>query len=178
MRRWFGTGTPWVWLTASAITFSLIAMIAVFALLVGQSARYLWPQPVWLFSLQDSQGSARQLIGERYDEQPLTRQQLTDAGVVSAPADGASRYLLKTGWREFYGQSFQTLLSTSVTEASQPADVLAVRRNTNGMAYGYLDGMTEDGQPLVSDNLSSTLQQRILLVRQLMARARLCAWGR
>lgn len=177
MRRWFGTGTPWVWLTASAITFSLIAMIAVFALLVGQSARYLWPQPVWLFSLQDSQGSARQLIGERYDEQPLTRQQLTDAGVVSAPADGASRYLLKTGWREFYGQSFQTLLSTSVTEASQPADVLAVRRNTNGMAYGYLDGMTEDGQPLVSDNLSSTLQQRILLVRQLMARAQTLRLG-
>lgn len=177
MKRWFGTGTPWVWLTASAITFSLIAMIAVFALLVGQSARYLWPQPVWLFSLQDSQGSARQLIGERYDEQPLTRQQLTDAGVVNAPADGASRYLLKTGWRELYGQSFQTLLSTSVTEASQPADVLAVRRNTNGMAYGYLDGMTEDGQPLVSDNLSSTLQQRILLVRQLMARAQTLRLG-
>ncbi|QOL15431.1 phosphate ABC transporter permease PstA [Dickeya dianthicola] len=177
MKRWFGTGTPWVWLTASAITFSLVAMIAVFVLLVGQSVRYLWPQPVWLFSQQDAQGSARQLLGERYDEQYLARQQLTDAGVVNAPAEGATRYLLKTGWREFYGQSFQTLLSTSVTDARQPAEVLAVRRTTNGMAYGYLDGMTEDGQPLVSDNLSSTLQQRILLVRQLMARAQTLRLG-
>ncbi|MEI7187828.1 phosphate ABC transporter permease PstA [Dickeya dianthicola] len=177
MKRWFGTGTPWVWLTASAITFSLIAMIAVFVLLVGQSVRYLWPQPVWLFSQQDAQGSARQLIGERYDEQHLARQPLTDAGVVNAPAEGATRYLLKTGWREFYGQSFQTLLSTSVTDARQPAEVLAVRRITNGMAYGYLDGMTEDGQPLVSDNLSSTLQQRILLVRQWMARAQTLRLG-
>ncbi|RNM26983.1 phosphate ABC transporter permease PstA [Dickeya undicola] len=177
MKRWFGTGTPWVWLTASAITFSLIAMIAVFVLLIGQSARYLWPQPVWLFSLQDSQGRERQLIGERYDVQHLTRQQLMDTGVVNTPAEGATRYLLKTGWREFYGQSFQTLLSTSVTDARLPADVLAVRRTTNGMAYGYLDGMTEDGQPLVSDNLSSTLQQRIFQVQQLMARAQTLRLG-
>ncbi|WP_027711379.1 phosphate ABC transporter permease PstA [Dickeya chrysanthemi] len=171
MRRWFSTGTPWVWLTASAITFSLIAIVAVFVLLIGQSARYLWPQPVWLFSLQDEQGNTRQLIGERYDEQSLTRQQLTDAGIVNAPETGATRYLLKTGWREVYGQSFQTLLSLSVADASRPANMLAVRRTTNGMAYGYLDGMTEDGQPLVSDNLSSTLQQRIALVQQLMKRA-------
>ncbi|QDX29273.1 phosphate ABC transporter permease PstA [Dickeya poaceiphila] len=177
MRRWFSTGTPWVWLTASAITFSLLAMVAVFALLVGQSVRYLWPQPVWLFSLHDAQGSLRQLIGERYDEQPLTRQQLTDAGIVNPPAEGATRYLLKTGWREFYGQSFQTLLSTSVIDASQPTDVLAVRRTANGIAYGYLDGMTEDGQPLVSDNLPSTLQQRIVLVRQWKARAQTLRQG-
>ncbi|MEI7063110.1 phosphate ABC transporter permease PstA [Dickeya chrysanthemi] len=171
MRRWFSTGTPWVWLTASAITFSLIAIVAVFVLLIGQSARYLWPQPVWLFSLQDAQGNTRQLIGERYDEQSLTRQQLTDAGIVNAPETRATRYLLKTGWREVDGQSFQTLLSLSVADASRPANMLAVRRTTNGMAYGYLDGMTEDGQPLVSDNLSSTLQQRIALVQQLMKRA-------
>lgn len=63
-------------------------------------------------------------------------------------------------------------------DASQPADVLAVRRTTNGMAYGYLDGMTEDGQPLVSDNLSSTLRQRILLVQRLMARAQTLRLGR
>ncbi|WP_219951649.1 phosphate ABC transporter permease PstA [Dickeya zeae] len=177
MMRWFRTGTPWVWLTASAITFSLIAIVAVFVLLVGQSARYLWPQPVWSFSLHDAQGTPRQLIGERYDEQPLTRQQLADAGVVNAPTSGATRYLLKTGWRESYGQSFQTLLSTSVTHASQPADVLAVRRTTNGMAYGYLDGMTEDGQPLVSDNLPSTLQQRIAQVHQLMTHAQTLRLG-
>ncbi|WP_407321637.1 phosphate ABC transporter permease PstA [Dickeya ananatis] len=177
MMRWFRTGTPWVWLTASAITFSLIAIVAVFALLVGQSARYLWPQPVWSFSLHDAQGNPRQLIGERYDEQPLTHQQLADAGVINAPASGATRYLLKTGWRESYGQSFQTLLSTSVTYASQPADVLAVRRTTNGMAYGYLDGMTEDGQPLVSDNLASTLQQRIAQVHQLITHAQTLRLG-
>ncbi|GAB7262605.1 hypothetical protein DZJ_42260 [Dickeya ananatis] len=177
MMRWFRTGTPWVWLTASAITFSLIAIVAVFALLVGQSARYLWPQPVWSFSLHDAQGNPRQLIGERYDEQPLTHQQLADAGVINTPASGATRYLLKTGWRESYGQSFQTLLSTSVTYASQPADVLAVRRTTNGMAYGYLDGMTEDGQPLVSDNLASTLQQRIAQVHQLITHAQTLRLG-
>lgn len=177
MMRWFRTGTPWVWLTASAITFSLIAIVAVFALLVGQSARYLWPQPVWSFSLHDAQGTPLQLLGERYDEQPLTHQQLVNAGVINAPASGATRYLLKTGWRESYGQSFQTLLSTSVTHASQPADVLAVRRTTNGMAYGYLDGMTEDGQPLVSDNLASTLQQRIAQVHQLMTHAQTLRLG-
>ncbi|SLM62170.1 MULTISPECIES: phosphate ABC transporter permease PstA [Dickeya] len=171
MKRWLATGTPWVWLTASAITFSLVAMAAVFTLLISQSARYLWPQPVWLFSQLDAQGAVQQWLGERYDAYPLTHQQLRDAGIANAPPEGATRYLVKTGWRERYGQSFQALLSHTITEMRQPAEVLAVRRASNGMAYGYLDGMTEDGQPLVSDNLPAVLQQRIMRVHEWMTLA-------
>ncbi|WP_192457419.1 phosphate ABC transporter permease PstA [Musicola keenii] len=171
MKRWFGGGTPWIWLTASSISFSLIALAAVFILLAGQSARYLWPQPLWAFSYNDRQGSPRQLIGELYSEQPLSLQQRKASGITLPSQETVSRYLVKTGMREVYGQSFQTLLSTDIAQRERAAALLALRRTVNGMAYGYLDGMTEDGQPLVAENPATALQQRIAQVQVLMGRA-------
>lgn len=63
MKRWFRSGRPWVWLTASSISISLLAMLAIIVLLAGQGMRYLWPQPVWLLTLQPEQGVQRALMG-------------------------------------------------------------------------------------------------------------------
>nr|WP_196905528.1 hypothetical protein [Candidatus Symbiopectobacterium sp. 'North America'] len=35
-RRWFRSGTPWVWLTGAAIGVSLLAMLAVVVMLAWQ----------------------------------------------------------------------------------------------------------------------------------------------
>lgn len=52
-RRWFRSGTPWVWLTGAAIGVSLLAMLAVVVMLAWQGVRYLWPQSVWQFTLTE-----------------------------------------------------------------------------------------------------------------------------
>ncbi|PWC11158.1 phosphate ABC transporter permease PtsA [Brenneria roseae subsp. americana] len=182
MRQWFRSGRPWVWLTASSISISLLAMLTIFVLLAGQGMRYLWPQPVWLFTLQNqvqqgealpaSTGETRALIGEIYGEQTLSPQQLSNAG-LSPSQEGKSetRYLIKTGQREIYGQSFRTLLSRDIASLSKPTDILVLKRANNGTAYGYLAGMLEDGQPLLADDLPGTLQRRISQVQSLLAMA-------
>lgn len=164
-RRWFRSGTPWVWLIGAAIGVSLLAMLAVVVMLAWQGGRYLWPQPVWQFTLTErGAGTPRALLGERY-----ARQTQADPSASAAAGDEAAlRYLVKVGMRERYGQSFQTLLSSEITARSLPADVMVLKRAHNGVAYGFLAGMLEDGQPLLAEDLPATLQRRIQLVQGLV----------
>ncbi|MBN3195830.1 phosphate ABC transporter permease PstA [Pectobacterium versatile] len=177
MKRWFRSGRPWVWLTASSISISLLAMLAIIVLLAGQGMRYLWPQPVWLLTLQPEQGAQRALIGEIYAEQTLSSQQLEQAVLSSSPGDAETRYLIKIGQREIYGQSFRSLLSRDIVRFDKPADILVLKRTNNGTAYGYLAGMLEGEQPLVATDLPATLQHRVEQVQGVLAKAQAIRMG-
>ncbi|MEH2921105.1 phosphate ABC transporter permease PstA [Samsonia erythrinae] len=177
MKRWFGSGKPWVWLTASSISISLLAMLAITALLVGQGMRYLWPQPVWLMTLQPENGVQRAVLGEIYAEQTLSPQQLEQAGLAAAPAQTETRYLVKIGQREIHGQSFRVLLSRDIARIEKPADILVLKRMNNGTAYGYLAGMMEGEQPLVAADLPATLHHRVEQVQALLAMAQAIRMG-
>ncbi|WP_409158977.1 phosphate ABC transporter permease PstA [Pectobacterium sp. B2J-2] len=177
MKRWFRSGKPWVWLTASSISISLLAMLAIIVLLAGQGMRYLWPQPVWLLTLQPEQGVQRALMGEIYAEQTLSPQQLEQADLTSASGDAETRYLIKIGQREIHGQSFRSLLSRDIVRFDKPADILVVKRTNNGTAYGYLAGMQEGEQPLVATDLPATLQHRVEQLQGLLAKAQAIRMG-
>ncbi|WP_174865114.1 phosphate ABC transporter permease PstA [Pectobacterium polaris] len=177
MKRWFRSGRPWVWLTASSISISLLAMLTIIVLLAGQGMRYLWPQPVWLLTLQPEQGVQRALMGEIYAEQTLSPQQLEQAGLSSSPEDAETRYLIKIGQREIHGQSFRTLLSRDIVRFDKPADILVLKRTNNGTAYGYLAGMLEGEQPLVATDLPATLQHRVEQVQGLLAKTQAIRMG-
>ncbi|GLY61934.1 phosphate transport system permease protein PstA [Pectobacterium carotovorum subsp. carotovorum] len=177
MKRWFRSGRPWVWLTASSISISLLAMLAIIVLLAGQGMRYLWPQPVWLLTLQPEQGGQRALMGEIYAEQTLSPQQLEQADLTSAAGDAETRYLIKIGQREIHGQSFRTLLSRDIVRFDKPADILVLKRTNNGTAYGYLAGMLEGEQPLVATDLPATLQHRVEQVQGLLAKTQAIRMG-
>ncbi|AIA71982.1 phosphate ABC transporter permease PstA [Pectobacterium atrosepticum] len=177
MKRWFRSGRPWVWLTASSISISLLAMLTIIVLLAGQGMRYLWPQPVWLLTLQTEPGMQRALVGEIYAEQTLSPQQLEQAGLTSPSRESETRYLIKIGQREIYGQSFRSLLSRDIARFDQPADILVLKRTNNGTAYGYLAGMLEGEQPLVATDLPATLQHRVEQVQGLLAKTQAIRMG-
>ncbi|WP_420064297.1 phosphate ABC transporter permease PstA [Pectobacterium colocasium] len=177
MKRWFRSGRPWVWLTASSISISLLAMLAIIVLLAGQGMRYLWPQPVWLLTLQPEQGVQRALMGEIYAEQRLSPQQWVQAGLTSASGETETRYLIKIGQREIHGQSFRSLLSRDIVRFDKPADILVLKRTNNGTAYGYLAGMLEGEQPLVATDLPATLQHRVEQVQGLLVKAQAIRMG-
>nr|WP_306417500.1 phosphate ABC transporter permease PstA [Pectobacterium jejuense] len=152
-------------------------MLAIIVLLAGQGMGYLWPQPVWLLTLQPEQGAQRALIGEIYAEQTLSRQQLEQAGLSSSSEDDETRYLIKIGQREIHGQSFRTLLSRDIVRFDKPADILVLKRTNNGTAYGYLAGMLEGEQPLVATDLPATLQHRVEQVQGLLAKTQAIRMG-
>lgn len=173
MRKWIGSGSPWIWLTAASVAVSLLALIGILLLLAGQGMRYFWPSPVYQFELNQSAAGPVTVIGELYQQQTLSRRQLQDSGIALPAGDAASftRYLIKVGNRESEGQDFRTLLASDVSLQTTPPDVLVLERNTNGTAYGYLAGMLEDGQPLTGRDLSQALQQRLPQIAALSRQA-------
>lgn len=173
MRKWIGSGSPWIWLTAASVAVSLLALIGILLLLAGQGMRYFWPSPVYQFELNQTAAGPVTVIGELYQQQALSRRQLQDSGIAlpAGEAQSFTRYLIKVGNRETEGQDFRTLLASDVRLQTAPPDVLVLERNINGTAYGYLAGMLEDGQPLIGRDLSQALQQRLPQIAALSRQA-------
>ena len=173
-KKWFASGSPWIWLTAGAVSISLLALLGIVLLLAGQGMRYFWPSPVYLFELKQTAAGPVRVIGEIYQQQSLPREQLEQAGIMLPPeaGDTVTRYLIKTGNREIQGQDFHRLLDTDIQQRSQPKDVLVLERQINGTAYGFLAGMLDNGQPLVGDNLAQELQKRIPVIQALVRQSK------
>ncbi|ATM86882.1 MULTISPECIES: phosphate ABC transporter permease PstA [Yersinia] len=173
-KKWFASGSPWIWLTAGAVSISLLALLGVVLLLAGQGMRYFWPAPVYLFELKQTGAGPVSVIGEIYQQQSLPRQQLEQAGMILPPQAGetVTRYLIKTGNREIQGQDFHRLLGSDIQQRTQPKDLLVLDRQNNGMAYGFLAGMLDNTQPLVGDNLAQELQKRIPIIQGLVRQSK------
>ncbi|OVZ90351.1 phosphate ABC transporter, permease protein PstA [Yersinia kristensenii] len=173
-KKWFASGSPWIWLTGGAVSISLLALLGVILLLAGQGMRYFWPSPVYEFELKQTAAGPVRVIGEIYQQQSLPRQQLEQAGIILPPeaGDTVTRYLIKTGNREIQVQDFHRLLDTDIQQRRQPKDLLVLDRQNNGAAYGFLAGMLDNGQPVVGDNLAQELQKRIPVIQALVRQSK------
>lgn len=162
---WMSSGRPWIWLSAGAVTISLLALIGLIVLLAGQGMRYFWPHSVYEFELK----SGQHIIGERYGITQVPRQQLLDAGVKLAPNAPAqlSRFLIKIGNREWENQDFLVVMAEDINHTRKPKELLVLEREHNGNAYGYLVGLLENGQPLVGREIVRDLERRIARTKEL-----------
>lgn len=162
---WMRSGRPWIWLSAGAVTISLLALIGLLVLLAGQGMRYFWPHSVYEFELK----SGQHIIGERYGITQVPRQQLLDAGVKLAPNAPAqlSRFLIKIGNREWENQDFLVVMAEDINHTRKPKELLVLEREHNGNAYGYLVGLLENGQPLVGREIVRDLERRIARTKEL-----------
>lgn len=157
----------WRWLTAGAVAVSLLAFILLILLLAITGLRYFWPQPVTLFTLKQPAGQTL-MLGEQVSSGQVSRQRLRDSGVSlpSSLPEEVTRYLIKTGNRDFADTDFHNILSSEIIDENQPSGVIVLQRRTGGMAYGWFDGLLENGQPLTAKNMMQVLQQRIKQTRE------------
>jgi len=155
----------WRWLTAGAVALSLLAFLLLITLLAWQGMRYFWPQPVTLFKVS---GAQQLVLGEVTSSQLLSRQRLQASGAAlpdNLPAQ-VTRYLVKTGNRDFSDADFHYLLSSEIVSSTRPTGIIALQRRVGGIAYGWFDGLRENGQPLIATNMMRELQQRIKVTRE------------
>lgn len=163
----------WRWLTAGAVTFSLLAFLLLLSLLGWQGLRHFWPQPVTLFTLAQPAAGEAQLLGEVVSRQALPRQQLIDAGLPGAQQlpEQVTRYLIKTGNRDVAASDFRTLLESDIQRREQPPAVLVLQRRLGGDALGWFAGLYENQQPLTAQNMQHALQERLQQTHQLLEQA-------
>ncbi|ENY70333.1 phosphate ABC transporter permease [Aeromonas diversa CDC 2478-85] len=172
MGKWFKSGTPWIWMTAGTVSMSLIAVLGLLLLIGWRGLIYFWPHPIYQWQVQDQSGAQQSIIGELYDEELVPVERLRAAGLALAGEERESltRYLVKTGNREFVDLDFRWVLETDILSRTQPADLAMLERTTNGNFYGTVVSLKVDGQE-VDGSQREALEQAIARAVDLNAQA-------
>ncbi|WP_060586565.1 phosphate ABC transporter permease PstA [Aeromonas schubertii] len=172
MGKWFKSGTPWIWMTAGTVSMSLVAVLGLLLLIGWRGLVYFWPHPIYEWKVQDRNGAQQLIIGELYDEEQVPVERLRAAGLPLAGEDRESltRYLVKTGNREFVDLDFRWILETDILSRTQPADLAMLERTTNGNFYGTVVSLKVDGRE-VDGSDREALEQAIARAVGLNAKA-------
>ncbi|WP_368164112.1 phosphate ABC transporter permease PstA [Aeromonas sp. R6-2] len=172
MGKWFKSGTPWIWMTAGTVSMSLVAVLGLLLLIGWRGLVYFWPHPIYEWKVQDQSGAQQSIIGELYDEEMVPVERLRAAGLPLAGEERESltRYLVKTGNREFVDLDFRWILETDILSRTQPADLAMLERTTNGNFYGTVVSLKVDGQE-VDGSDREALEQAIARAVGLNAKA-------
>ncbi|MHA7001571.1 phosphate ABC transporter permease PstA [Aeromonas schubertii] len=172
MGKWFKSGTPWIWMTAGTVSMSLVAVLGLLLLIGWRGLVYFWPHPIYEWKVQDQSGAQQSIIGELYDEEQVPVERLRAAGLPLAGEERESltRYLVKTGNREFVDLDFRWILETDILSRTQPADLAMLERTTNGNFYGTVVSLKVDGQE-VDGSDREALEQAIARAVGLNAKA-------
>ncbi|MEM0514951.1 phosphate ABC transporter permease PstA [Pseudoalteromonas sp. YIC-827] len=161
IRQWFKSGSPWIWMTGGAVSISLISVIGLLALIAWRGLGFFWASPVHEFNIQ---GSVEQhtVIGEIYDHEVVPTSRVRQAGVDLGDFQGeeVTRYLIKTGNREYVDLDFRWILETDIQSQSTPNKLAVFERSKNGNFYGYIEQVIENGQP-VQGNLEEKLEELV-----------------
>lgn len=173
IRQWFKSGNPWIWLTASAVSVSLILVFGLLILIAVRGLGHFWPATVWEYDYQNQDQSMVRLIGEIQDDEVVTAQRLRDAGQTIEGEEEVRRYLLKAGNRDVTGQDFRWVVEPNIKEARMPETVMTVERREWGNLYGYLNAVQENQQTvMVGKGAWDSLQQRLARATDLFAEIR------
>ncbi|MCD9470749.1 phosphate ABC transporter permease PstA [Photobacterium phosphoreum] len=160
MIKWFKSGSPWIWLTAGAVSLSLVAVLGLLLLIGYKGLSYFWPAPVYQFDV-NLNGKHQVVIGELYRRTMVPVDQLADAGVdVSQFTENSvPRYLIKTGNRGQGALDFLTVLRSQIIHQQVANNIAVVDRESNGKFYGYPVSVIEGGEPQPLSQLPAALAQ-------------------
>jgi phosphate transport system permease protein len=173
VRDWIASGSPWVWLTAGAVSVCLVMVIGLIGLIGVRSLSQFWPVPVERLHLTAGEGSPAVLIGERIDEETVDGARLRQSGYpVPAGLRSGRRFLFKIGNREITGLDFHWVPEVAIRVAERPPGVVVVEREEWGNLYGFLEGVEEAGRTVVTgeeawEALRSRLERRHELKKEI-----------
>lgn len=167
MKKWFKSGSPWIWMTGGAVSLSLVAVIGLLMLIGWRGLVYFWPHTIYEWHVTDN-GKPEVVIGELYDHElvPSARIQAMGVKLPSNVGEVLTRYLVKTGNREFVPLDFRWMLETDIQQRAEPSELAVLERATNGNFYGYVQRLVVDGKPL-ADNVHQILPEHLKRVRSL-----------
>jgi phosphate transport system permease protein len=165
---WWKTGTPWIWLTAAAVSASLVMVLGLLILTAYNGLGHFWPHAVWEFEYQAADGSGVQhLIGEITDDEvtSVERMRHTGAQLPDDLGETLERFLLKTGNRDVSGLDFRWILGPLIVTRDKPHKLVVFERTEWGNFYGYIKNIKQGGELVVEGDAAwHELQSRLVQV--------------
>ncbi len=173
-KKFFDSGTPWIWVNAGAVAICVIMTVGLLLLLALNGLSHFWPKDIMLatYSQPVSEGEVltREIIGERVDREHVSAERIISSGIpVSDQTALYERELIKIGNRDLNGSDFTWLLTDYLSNIDFPRNLTAFERREWGNFYGYVREVKEAGNSVaVSDPSNPTdvvaweaLQERI-----------------
>ena len=170
LKSWIKSGAPGVWISAGAVSISVIMTIGLLLLISVRGLGYFWPADLMQASYQIPGQEARLIVGELVQEEEVSRARLKSAGfpVTDEGAEFMTRDLIKVGNREIYGSDFSWVIGEWLTEHSYPKDLVALERREWGNFYGYIVSVKEGGKVIAEGQAAwPALQERLARVNHL-----------
>ncbi|KMT66676.1 phosphate ABC transporter permease PstA [Catenovulum maritimum] len=160
MKNWFKSGSPWIWMTAGAVSISLISVIGLLAMIAWRGLSFFWPAEVYEFDIKQN-GQSTVVIGEIYDKEQVAAERLRNAGIDLAGYDAefVDRYLVKTGNREFVELDFRWILDTDIQQKTTKSGIAVIERTKNGNFYGYVHSVYQDGVKVDNSKLEELIER-------------------
>ena len=167
MKDWFKSGSPWIWMTAGAVSISLISVIGLLVMIAARGLGFFWPADVYEFDVQQAD-KKQVIIGEIYDREQVPAKRLKNMGIDLGDFQGETveRILIKTGNREFVELDFRWLLQTDIKKTDTPSGLGVFERSRNGNFYGYVDKVILDGQQVDSARLEELIERAVDISEQ------------
>jgi len=170
---WFLSGTPWIWISASAVSICLIMVTGLLLLIAINGLSYFWPAELHEFHYMDADQGEITLVGEIHGHETVDASRLVEAGVaVPKDVEEVTRYLVKIGNRDLYGLDFRWLEDFRIIKRTTPTPLFVAERREWGNFFGYLIGIKDSGKRIESDSDQSVwqaLEQRLTRVTRLTA---------
>lgn len=163
--KWFKSGSPWIWLSGSTVTVSMLMVVGLLGLIAVRGLSYFWPADVYQFEYKDKNEKMVAVLGEIYGSEEVQKQALRDKGQSDvAPGDGTiTQYLIKTGNRDLHGFDFRWLSGDRIQSRSEPEALMVLERREWGNFYGFLQQIKQDGavMDVQGEALYADLKQRL-----------------
>ncbi len=153
MKKFWKSGDPFVWLTGTALMFSLIAIFALLFLIASKGLGFFWPSDIALVELNNGQEYLGQISGREKIRNPSNVEQDSKR----------TRIQLKVGNRDIYGFDFKWIDEDKIKTITYPPNAFLIERLEWGNMYGFLNEIKEKNQILTTDEQASIAKLKTIL---------------
>lgn len=149
LKDWLKSGEPFIWLNAVAVSISVIAVVGLITLLLVRGFTHFWPTAILEVEYQRTDGDVVTYLGQVRESEQVLAEQIESSGIKLPGKElEVIRKLVQTGNRDVSGGDFRWLLEPFMSGHRFPADAMVVERREWGNLYGYLIGLSAEGQQL------------------------------
>jgi len=153
MKKFWKSGDPFVWLTGTALMFSLIAIFALLFLIASKGLGFFWPSDIALVELNNGQQYLGQISGREKIRNPSNVEQDSKR----------TRIQLKVGNRDIYGFDFKWIDEDKIKTITYPPNAFLIERLEWGNMYGFVNEIKEKNQILTTDEQASIAKLKTIL---------------
>ena len=153
MKKLWKSGDPFIWLTGTALAFSLLMVVGLVVLVLVNGLGFFWPADIVELYLHDGKSVLGQIV---------EREKIPQPG-VSPGTPPQYRIKVKQGNRDLYGQDFIWVEEAQIVRREEPPQVVVIERREWGDLYGILKELRDDDQIVAEgpQNSWTAMQDRL-----------------